>query len=465
VSNNLDIQSFWDKTLIQLEKRMGSQPFDIWIKPISIISVEDDCVALEVPNRYYSEWVNENHNEDILNALRITSLSFQIAPIKSITYSFNTDETVTDNVTHKEDKKSEPSLDNRHSDQLANSHRLDSKMTFGNFVIGACNQFAHAASLAVSEFPGSNYNPLFIYGCTGLGKTHLTQAIANQMISQDPNCRVRYATSESWVNEMINALRFKKMDEFRARYRDEIDILLLDDIQFIGGKDRSQEEFFHTMEELKNSGRQIIVTSDVLPREIDKLEPRLRTRFEGGLLADIQPPDHETMIAILRKKCDALKIELPSDLENWIATRVRGNIRELEGALNRLAALSSFLSSPITIEFAQKHLSNLYIEERKPITVDNVMLATARLYGIRVSDMKASRKMKEVAFPRQVAMYLARKHTNLSFPDLGRAFVRDNSTVQYGCKKIDKQQKTDPDLRHTIQTIEKNLDIEIDSQN
>ena len=463
MSNNFDIQSFWDKTLVQLEKRIGAQPFDIWIKPINIISVEDDCVALQVPNRYYSEWVNENHNEDILNALRITSLSFQIAPIKSIRYSFNTDETVTENISYSENQKSDSGLDNRNSNQLANSHRLDSKMTFGNFVIGACNQFAHAASLAVSEFPGSNYNPLFIYGCTGLGKTHLTQAIANQLIAQDPSCRVRYTTAESWVNEMIDALRYKKMDEFRGRFRDEIDILLVDDIQFLSGKDRSQAEFFHTMEELKNSGRQIIVTSDLLPREIDKLEPRLRTRFEGGLLADIQPPDHETMLAILRKKCDSLNIKIPSDLENWIATRVRANVRELEGALNRLAALSSFLSSPITLEFAQKHLSNLYIEEKEPVTVDKVMLATARLYGIRVGDMKASRKMKEVAFPRQVAMYLARKHTNLSFPDLGRAFVRDNSTVQYGCKKIDKQQKTDPDLRHTIKTIEKNLDIENDS--
>ena len=464
MSNNFDIQSFWDKTLVQLEKRIGSQPFDIWIKPINIISVEDDCVALQVPNRYYSEWVKENHNEDILHELRITSLSFQIAPIKSITYSFDNVQTLPESVSYGNESKAKPKSGNRRSDQLANSHRLDSKMTFGNFVIGACNQFAHAASLAVSEFPGANYNPLFIYGCTGLGKTHLTQAIANQLIAQDQNCRVRYTTAESWVNEMINALRFKKMDEFRARFRDEIDILLIDDIQFLSGKDRSQAEFFHTIEELKNSGRQIIVTSDVLPREIDKLEPRLRTRFEGGLLADIQPPDHETMLAILRKKCDSLSIEIPSDLENWIATRVRGNVRELEGALNRLAALSSFLSSPITIEFAQKHLSNLYIEEREPITVDKVMLATARLYGIRVGDMKASRKMKEVAFPRQVAMYLARKHTNLSFPDLGRAFVRDNSTVQYGCKKIDKQQKTDPDLRHTIQTIEKNLDIENDSQ-
>tara|TARA_B110000037_G_scaffold221817_1_gene294122 strand:+ start:1997 stop:3394 length:1398 start_codon:yes stop_codon:yes gene_type:complete len=464
VSNNFDIQSFWDKTLVQLEKRIGSQPFDIWIKPIKIISIEDDCVALQVPNRYYSEWVKENHNEDILNELRLISLSFNIPPIKKITYSFELEKTAPETITYGNDLKARSTQNNRQSDQLANSHRLDTKMTFGNFVIGACNQFAHAASLAVSEFPGSNYNPLFIYGCTGLGKTHLTQAIANQLIAQDPNCRARYTTAESWVNEMINALRFKKMDEFRGRFRDEIDILLVDDIQFLSGKDRSQAEFFHTMEELKNSGRQIIVTSDVLPREIDKLEPRLRTRFEGGLLADIQPPDHETMLAILRKKCDSLNIELPSDLENWIAARVRGNIRELEGALNRLAALSSFLSVPITIEFAQKHLSNLYIEEREPITVDKVMLATARLYGIRVGDMKASRKMKEVAFPRQVAMYLSRKHTNLSFPDLGRAFVRDNSTVQYGCKKIDKQQKIDPDLRHTIKTIEKNLDLETDPQ-
>jgi chromosomal replication initiator protein len=453
----MELGHLWEQALPRLERRVGSQPFDIWIKPLALLSVKSGSIVFEVPNVYYSDWIRDNYRQDILEVLQqicstqktdfgsFERLSFQVAgqaPGPSTAGSNRPESSPAPRVSNT------PSL---------RSRQLNPQKNFESFVVGSCNQFAHAASLAVSEFPGQNYNPLFIYGCTGLGKTHLTQAIANQILKRDPSSRMLYTTAESFVNEMINAIRFKKMDEFRARYRSQVDVLLIDDIQFLSGKDRSQEEFFHTFQDLQTSGRQIVITADVLPREIDKLEPRLRTRFEGGLLADIQPPDLETMLAILRQKCDECAISLPEDLQNWIASRVRGNIRELEGALNRLAALSSFFSAPLDVDFAQKHLGNLYAEEVESITPDKVMQAVARLYAIRVVDLKGTRKVKGIAFPRQVAMYLARKHTNLSFPDLGRSFNRDNSTVQYACKKIRQQIDKNPDLRHTLNTLERNI--------
>jgi len=460
-----ELRQLWQQVQEILERRVGSQPFDIWIRPLNLLKIEGDFVELEVPNRYYSDWIQDNHKEDILQAIQEStkklSLSFQSVNRLGFRIAGNTKiESASDTMTSNSSPsktRSEPKSGGPDSSPTLRSRQLNPQKNFESFVVGACNQFAHAASLAVGEFPGQNYNPLFIYGCTGLGKTHLTQAIANQILKRDKNSRVLYTTAESFVNEMINAIRFKKMEDFRARYRSQVDVLLIDDIQFLSGKDRSQEEFFHTFEDLKNSSRQIVVTADVLPREIDKLEPRLRTRFEGGLLADIQPPDLETMLAILRQKCDECAISLPPDLETWIASRVRGNIRELEGALNRLAALSSFFSAPLDVDFAQQHLGNLYAEEIESITPEKVMQAVARLYAIRVVDLKGTRKVKGIAFPRQIAMYLSRKHTNLSFPDLGRSFNRDNSTVQYACKKIRKQIDKDPDLRHTLNTLERNI--------
>ncbi len=446
--------------LSTLERRVGKQAYEIWIEPLKLLNISDGNVELEVPNRYYSDWVRDNHRADIIEVLTEVcareKVDFGAIQRLKFTLSNSSPSAESEGPQGKKTSEERPKSESS-SNSVLRSRQLNPNKNFESFVVGACNQFAHAASLAVGEFPGQNYNPLFIYGCTGLGKTHLTQAIANQILKRNQSSRVLYTTAESFVNEMINSIRFKKMDDFRARYRSQIDVLLIDDIQFLSGKDRSQEEFFHTFQDLQTSGRQIVITADVLPREIDKLEPRLRTRFEGGLLADIQPPDLETMLAILRQKCDECSIVLPEDLQTWIASRVRGNIRELEGALNRLAALSSFVSSPLDVDFAEKHLGNLYTEEVEPITPEKVMQAVARLYAIRVVDLKGTRKVKGIAFPRQIAMYLARKHTNLSFPDLGRSFNRDNSTVQYACKKIRQQIDKDPDLRHTLSTLERNI--------
>ncbi len=429
---------------MRIEDRIGAQNHDIWIRPIQLLGVEGSILSLEVPNRYYSDWVRDNYQEILIEE---ASAAFR-RPLR-IQY-FLADEAEAREIVN------EPERPKAHGPTITGVMR---DKRFESYIVGACNQFAHAAALAVSDIPGQNYNPLFVFGGTGLGKTHLVQAIGNRIHEQREG-NVIYTTAEDFVNAMIRAIRFKRMDEFRDRYRRASDVLLIDDVQFLSGKDRSQEEFFHTFEALKTSGKQIVLTSDVLPREIDKLEPRLRTRFEGGLLADIQPPDMETMIAIMHKKCESLNMTVPDDLALWIASRVRGNIRELEGALNRLAALNRFFSEPLTVEFACKHLGQLLAEEPKALTPDKIITVVGRFFNIKVNEIKGHRKLKSQVRPRQIAMYLARKHTELSFPDLGRAFGgKDHSTVQHACKKISRELAKDPDLQAHIETLERHLGI------
>jgi chromosomal replication initiator protein len=286
------------------------------------------------------------------------------------------------------------------------------------------------------------------------------QAIGNRMLQARSDSGVIYTTAEDFVNDMIRALRFKKMDEFRKRYRDSADMLLIDDIQVLSGKVRSQEEFFHTFESLKLAGKQVVLTSDVLPREIEGLEPRLRTRFEGGLLADVQAPDLETMVAILHAKAEAIRLPIGDDCALWIASRVSGNVRELEGAINRLAALGSFYGDAITVDFAKQHLSNLLVQTPEAVSPERIIQVVARYFNIKISDLKGQRKLKGIVQPRQIAMFIARKHTDLSFPDLGRAFGgRDHSTVQHACKKIGGLAKSDPDMQNHLQTLERNLGL------
>ncbi len=436
----------WDQVQHRLEVRLGAQAHDIWIRPIRLMALDNKIARLEVPNRYYSDWIRDNYETELLEELatatgRSLSLDFQYKAPEPVA----------------EEQTGAAVLAEVASSSLP---RLMVDKTFDNFVVGSCNKFAHAASLAVADFPGTHYNPLFVYGDTGLGKTHLLHSIGNAVRADNPAARVVYTTTEVFVNQLINALRFKKMEEFRNTYRQTVDCLLIDDIQFLSGKDRSQEEFFHTFQALQGSGRQIIITADVLPKEIDKLEPRLRSRFEGGLLADIQPPDLETMVAILRKKADELNIALPDDVSLWIAGRVRCNIREAEGALKRLGALSSFFSTGLDIEFCKEHLSALYPERIMAPTPERVMEVVARFFNIRVTDLKGRRKVKGIARPRQIAMHLTRVHTELSFPDIGRAFGgRDHSTVQYACKKIKSDLQKDPDLREILRNLESSLGV------
>jgi chromosomal replication initiator protein len=327
---------------------------------------------------------------------------------------------------------------------------LSTRYTFDTFVVGSSNQFAHAAARAVAETPSRSYNPLFLYGGVGLGKTHLMQAIAHEIRRRDAAARVLYLSAEKFLNDLINALRFEKMHEFKRRYR-ETDVLLVDDIQFIAGKDSTQEEFFHTFNALHEAQRQIVLSSDAPPKEIPTLEERLRSRFEWGLIADIQPPDLEMKTAIIRKKAEAEKVGIPNDVALFIASTVKSNVRELEGRLNRVLAYASLTGRPVNLELARETLKDIVGLEERRSSPSEILKAVASYYGLRVSDLKTRSNTKQIVFPRQVAMYLLRKLTNQSFPDIGRLFNdKHHSTVMHSVEMIEKKIEDDAEFRKAI---------------
>ncbi len=333
---------------------------------------------------------------------------------------------------------------------------LPSDKIFRNFVVGACNQFAHAAARSVADdIAIIRYNPLFIYGGTGLGKTHLMVAVGHQRLVSAPQTRILYVTAEQFTNELIESLRFKRMTEFRSKYRHNTDLLLMDDVQFVSGKERTQEELFHTFEWLRERGRQIIFTADVLPRDIHGFEPRLRTRFESGMLADIQPPDQETLIAILHDKAEACGRPIPSDVASYVAARVRGSIREIEGVVHRLDALCSLYGQPPTLAFVRAHLGNVLPDGPPKPEVDEILREVASAFSVQVSQLLGRSKVRDLVRPRHVAMYLVRKHTGASFPSIGRRFRRDHTTVQHAHRKIESTLMTDMELRQTVHAIER----------
>jgi chromosomal replication initiator protein len=354
--------------------------------------------------------------------------------------------------------RSEPRIDREH-DRPRFNNNLIAKYTFENFVIGASNQFAHAASMAVANQPGEHYNPLFIYGGVGLGKTHLVNAIGHRANARRPTMKVVYLSSESFMNELIGSLRRDKMDEFKTKFRN-VDLLILDDVQFIAGKERTQEEFFHTFNSLYESHKQIVITSDKFPKEIPGLEDRLRNRFEWGLIADIQPPDMETRVAILQKKAETEMVQLPHEVAIFLAANIDSNVRELEGSLTRLGAFASLTKSVITVELAKEVLRNTLKGAQREITVEGIQKTICDYYNIKIGDLKAKRRTKNIAFPRQVAMYLCRKYTETSFPAIGDKFGgRDHSTVIHASKTIEKKIKEDPYMQTTIEKLERNLNV------
>lgn len=410
-------------------------------------SIQDDFVNLEVPNRYYRDWVAANYgpalNQELEQVIgRPVRLQFHVAtkqeepsPVAS---------------------EPSPSVDVRSDDPIPG---VSPDKTFENFVVGKSNEFAHAAALAAADSPGEpQYNPLFIYGETGLGKTHLVHAIGNRIRFRNPEARILYVTAEQFTNELIDALRYRRMPEFRDRYRKQPTVLLIDDVQFLSGKDRTQEELFHTFEWLNERGTQIVFTSDVLPKEIRGFEPRLRTRCECGMLADTQAPDMETLTAILRQKSENQGLNIPSEVAQWITTRVHGNVRELEGAVNRLNAVMRLRPGALTLEVARQHLSSMLDDTPSTASAEDIMATVANFYNVKVSDLKGSRRLKQLVRPRHVAMYLIRKFTEHSFPEIGRIFGnRDHATVQHAVKKIRGAVKTDVDIRSAVQTLERNI--------
>jgi chromosomal replication initiator protein len=399
-----------------------------------------------VPNKFFRDWLTEHYLAQIQDILS-TLAKHDVKVVFEINEKTNRQANAEKGVKREE----------RERVQKSNSN-LVPKYTFQNFVVGASNQFAHAACVAVANQPGEHYNPLFIYGGVGLGKTHLVNAIGHQS-AQRSGLKVVYLSSESFMNELIGSLRRDKMDEFKKKFRN-VDILILDDVQFIAGKERTQEEFFHTFNSLYESHKQIVITSDKFPKEIPGIEDRLRNRFEWGLIADIQPPDMETRVAILQKKAENEGVQLPHDVAFFLASNIDSNVRELEGSLTRLGAFSSLTKATITVELAKDVLKNTLKNAQQEITVENIQKTICDYFNLKIGDLKAKRRTQNIALPRQVAMYLCRKYTETSFPAIGDKFGgRDHSTVIHASKTIERKIKEDPHMQTTIEKLERNLNI------
>lgn len=444
---NNDLKSLWEKTLNIIKGEMSEVSFNTWIKSCEPISISSNIIRISVPNSFTQDILEKRYKDLVVN-------SIEAACSKVYTVEFM----VASDIQEAEEK--EEKIDDRGSitvnDEM--SSLLNPKYTFASFVIGNSNRFAHAASLAVAESPAKAYNPLFIYGGVGLGKTHLMHAIGHYVLQNNSNAKVVYVSSEKFTNELINAIRDDKNEEFRNKYRN-VDILLIDDIQFIAGKERTQEEFFHTFNALHDANKQIILSSDRPPKEIPTLEDRLRSRFEWGLIADIQAPDFETRMAILKKKADVEKLNVANEVMVYIATKIKSNIRELEGALIRIVAYSSLTNRPITVELASEALKDIISnKQNRNVTIDVIQDVVAGYFNLRIEDLKSQRRTRNVAYPRQIAMYLSRKLTDMSLPKIGEEFGgRDHTTVIHAYEKISDSLNTDESLQHTVNDITKKL--------
>lgn len=439
------MDDLWSSVVDSLKERVGQQNFDIWIKPIHFIAIDGEKVELEVPNRFFKEWINEHYSPSIKDAISYLTqkpchLQFRVRNEKIAEREFLRS-SAQDN-----EPQTFPSL----------QPIFNPKYTFDNFVVGASNQFANAACLAVANLPAKNYNPLFIYGGVGLGKTHLLHAIGNHILQHRvlPDVKkICYISSEEFTNELINSLRYEKMDEFRNKFR-RMDILLIDDIQFISGKERTQAEFFHTFNSLYEARKQIVVTSDKFPKDIPNFEERLRSRFEWGLIADIQSPDIETKVAILRKKAEIENISLPNDVAFFLASQIDSNIRMLEGSLIRIGAFASLTKTPIDVQLAKEVLKNIIKPKEEFVSIDLVQKVVSNFFNIKMSDLKVKRKYKGYVIPRQIAMYLSRKLTNASLLEIGEKFGgKDHSTVLHSIKKVEERMSKEPSFKEMIENL------------
>ena len=417
---------------------------DNWIRLCRLVAVEGDHLRIGAPNKFSRDWIAQNYLDALHQAARevlgghprITLLIDETAPVEAV---------------------APPRVER--ATGAGTVEGLNPRYTFDAFVVGSSNQFAQAACQAVAELPSRAYNPLFIYGGVGLGKTHLLHAVGHQCVRLFPGMSVAYLSSERFTNELINAIRYDRTAEFRARYR-TIDLLLIDDIQFISGKERTQEEFFHTFNDLYESRKQIIVSSDSSPKDIPEIEERLRSRFEWGLIADIQPPDFETRVAIIKKKAALERIRLGDDVAYLIASRIKSNIRELEGSLTRMIAFCALTGREMTVDLAQEVLGELWGDDEKIITIDQIQRRVCDFFGLKLSDLKAKNRTKAIAFPRQVAMYLSRQMTHSSLSEIGRAFGgKDHTTVLHAVDKIQTLLQEDPKLRKTIDGLVQSVNL------
>ena len=429
------LDSLWARLLESVSHKVPPAAFDSWLRPCRLLAVEGDHLRIGAPNPFSRDWLAQHHLDALQHAAQEVVGGHPRVTIV-------VDETAA--------AESAPAPTPTRAGGTGTAEGLNPRYTFDAFVVGSSNQFAQAACQAVAELPSRAYNPLFIYGGVGLGKTHLLHAVGHQSVRLFPGMAVVYISSERFTNELINAIRYDRTAEFRARYR-TIDLLLIDDIQFISGKERTQEEFFHTFNDLYESRKQIIVSSDCSPKEIPEIEERLRSRFEWGLIADIQPPDFETRVAILKKKAALERVRLTDDVAYLIASRIKSNIRELEGSLTRMIAFCALTGREMSVDLTQEVLGELWGEEEKIVTIEQIQRKVCDLFGIRLSDLKAKTRTKAIAFPRQIAMYLARQLTHASLAEVGRAFGgKDHTTVLHAVDKVQALLQEDPKLRKTI---------------
>ncbi len=424
----------WQIHRSELESSVNKQSFDAWIRPLTLLSQDQNEAVFAVPNKFFVDWINEHYAGSIRENLR------RLTDNNHLDISFVVQESLR--------PLSSSALGQR--ERRTKNRPLHPKYIFESFVVGSSNQFAHAASRKVAEQPGEIYNPFFIYGGVGLGKTHLLNAIGNAIRERSHDIRIAYVSSEMFTNEVINSIRYDKMGDFRNRFR-TVDVLLIDDIQFIAGKERTQEEFFHTFNSLYEENKQIVISCDRSTKELADIELRLRSRFEMGLMADIQPPDLETRVAILKKKGEADHLQMDDEVALFLATHIKTNIRELEGSLLRLSAYSSLTGRRITVDLAKEVLRDTISESRNVVSVDQILKVVAERFQMKTNELKSKRRTKTVVYPRQLAMYLCRTLTDSSFPEIGRQFGgKDHSTVIHSVRLITEQLQRDHQTRTTV---------------
>jgi chromosomal replication initiator protein len=430
----------WDKFLDHVKARVSINTFTTWFQPTKLNRAEGETLFIQIPSAVFRQVLTRTYG-DIIKAV-FHELG---TPNVKVQYVSADDESTQVATAAAPAKAGQAKLDFESSD-----HQLNLRYTFDTFVVGKSNEFAHAASRAVAEQPSKAYNPLFLYGGVGMGKTHLMHAIGHTIKKRNPAMRLSYVSAEKFTIEVINSLRFDRMISFRERFH-TVDVLLVDDIQFIAGKERTQEEFFHTFNALYEQQKQIVISSDCLPKDINSIEERLRSRFEWGLIADIQPPDLETKIAILQKKAENERFSLPDDVAEYIARAIKSNVRELEGALTRLMAYASLTGTAISLSTAQQVLRNIIASQEKRVTIEVIQKRVSEHFDLREQDLKVKSNTRAIAFPRQVAMYIVKQLTTASLPEIGRQFGgKHHTTVLHSINKIEELRRSDKDLNRTI---------------
>src|SRR3954471_22624008 len=444
VTHHMDA-SIWDQILTRIESKVNRHSFYTWFKPTSFVTDAGHSITVRVPNILFKDWLTKHYSlvlNEALAEVRRSGVAL-VFVAEGTTPPASEPEIAPEPVADDVDDQQEPAVPGG----------LNPRYTFDAFIVGSSNQFAHAACRAVAEAPSRSYNPLFIYGGGGLGKTHLMHAVGQYVLRHDPALKLTYISSERFMNEMINAVRYDRILEFRDRYR-SVDVLLVDDIQFVSGKEGTQTEFFHTFNALHDAQKQIVISSDRPPHEIPALEERLRSRFEWGLIADIQVPDVETKAAILKRKAEEEGVPLADDVAMFMAVRIKSNVRELEGSLIRLIAYSSLTTKPLTIELAQDVLKNVIDHDEKAITIEQIQKYVADYYHLKLSELKSRNNPKSVAMPRQVAMYLCKSLTHASLPEIGRSFGgKHHSTVIHSIKKVEESRKKSHDFDKQISNL------------